>query len=136
MAGWRSGLSVTPILLITSHKGHSLDCISDAKTSGFPDFPQYFFLFTFHFSFQWRQRREERITYTRVGWKSADTRRGGDSASSSPFIHKTFSFIGRSVTSKMTNTAYRCLDVRIFFLMHTLPSKLEKRLKKCAWHLE
>lgn len=38
MAGWGSGLSLTPRLLVTSHEGQSLDCTSAAETSGSPDF--------------------------------------------------------------------------------------------------
>ena len=71
----------------------------------------------------------------RAGWKSAD-RRGGRQCIIVPFIHKALSFIGCSVLSKMTNMAYRRFDVRILFLMHMLPCKLENRLKKCTWHLE
>lgn len=76
-----------------------------------------------------------RITDMRVGWKSAD-RRGGTWCIIVPFIHKALPFIRCSLTSKMTNTAHRRFDVRIFFLMHMLPSKLGNRLKKCTWHLE
>lgn len=114
MTGWGSGLSVTPMLLVTSHQGHSLDCVSDAETSGFPDFPQHFFPFTSHFSFPRRQRRGERITEMRAGWKSAGGR-GGRSCIIVSFIHRALPFIGHSVTSKMTNMAYRHFDARVIF---------------------
>lgn len=131
MACWGLGLSVTPTHLVTNRKGLSLDRVFVAETSGFPDFHQHFFPFTSHFYFQRRgSQMWEQAGRAQAGQK-------GDNCIIVPFIHKTLRLTGWSAASKMTNTAYRCFDVMIFFfLMHMLPCKLEERLEKCTWHLE
>lgn len=112
MAGWGSGLSLTPRLLVTSHEGQSLDCTSAAETSGSPDFLHISF-FSPVKAHLMGAGRGKGLTLHESGLEECLWE--GRKIFHCP-LHRTRLFIRYSTAAKVTTRASRDFDVRIFLM--------------------